>query len=341
MSIVVLGIDLGKNVCSLAGLDETGAVVLRRRMKREGVIDFVAKMPALIVAMEACCGAHYLGRVLAGKGHTIRLMSPEYVRPYVKANKNDDHDAAAIAEAATRPTMRFVPVKSEEQSDIQALHRARSRLVAERTALINHLRALLLERGIVVAQGRRKLEDALGVFADEDDGRLSPRIRRLVEDLRTEWRGLDERISAFDGEFTAMAREDVLARRLSTIPGIGAINATALVAAVGAAQSFGRGRDLAAWLGLVPRQATTGGRPKLLGISKRGNRQLRANLIHGARAVLPRVLAQDTPLGRWARSLSTRAHKNIVVVALAAKLARIAWAVLHTERSFDPAIAAG
>lgn len=174
MTIVVLGIDLGKNVCSLAGLDETGAVVLRRRMKREGVIDFVAKMPALIVAMEACCGAHHLGRVLAGKGHTIRLMSPEYVSPYVKANKNDDHDAAAIAEAATRPTMRFVPVKSEEQSDIQSLHRARSRLVSERTALINYLRALLLERGIVVAQGRRKLEDTLGVFADEDDGRLGP-----------------------------------------------------------------------------------------------------------------------------------------------------------------------
>ena len=341
MSIVVLGIDLGKNVCSLAGLDEMGAVVLRRRMKRDGVIDFVAKMPALIVAMEACCGAHHLGRVLTGKGHTIRLMSPEYVRPYVKANKNDDHDAAAIAEAATRPTMRFVPVKSDEQSDIQALHRARSRLVSERTALINHLRALLLERGIVVAQGRRKLEDALSVFADEADGRLSPRMRQLVEDLRAEWRSLDERIAAFDAEFMAMAREDALARRLSTIPGIGPINATALVAAVGAAQSFGRGRDLAAWLRLVPRQATTGGRSKLLGISRRGNRQLWANLIHGARAVLPRVLAQDTPLGRWARSLSTRAHKNIAVVALAAKLARIAWAVLHTERSFDPAIAAG
>ncbi|MCW0001741.1 IS110 family transposase [Pararhizobium sp. YC-54] len=340
MSIFVLGIDLGKNVCSLVGLDETGAVVLRRRLRRDDVVGFVGEMEPCIVAMEACCGAHHLGRVLGARDHAIRLMSPEYVRPYVKANKNDDHDAEAIAEAATRPTMRFVPVKSEAQSDIQALHRARSRLVAERTALINHLRALLLERGIVVAQGRRKLEDALGVFADEDDPRLSSRVRLLVEDLRAEWRSLDERIAAFDAEFVRMARDDDMARRLSTIPGIGIINATALVAAVGDAAGSRRGRDLAAWLGLTPRQATTGGKPRLLGISKRGNRYLRANLIHGARAVLPRIMAQDTPLGEWARGLLERAHKNIVVVALTAKLARIVWAVLRMKRSFDPAIAA-
>ncbi len=191
MSISVLGIDLSKNVCSLVGLDKAGAVVMRRRLRRDGVVEFVGKLPACIVAMEACCGAHHLGRELEAAGHTIHLMSPEYGRPYGKANKNDDRDAEAIAEAATRPTMRFVPVKSEVQSDIQALHRARSRLVAERTALINHLRALLLERGIVVAQGRRKLENALTVFADEDDPRLSPRIRLLVEELRAEWRGLN------------------------------------------------------------------------------------------------------------------------------------------------------
>lgn len=340
MSMFVLGIDLGKNVCSLVGLDEAGAVILRRRLRRDGVADFVGRLPTCIVAMEACCGAHHLGRVLSTLGHTIRLMSPEYVRPYVKANKNDDHDAEAIAEAATRPTMRFVPVKSETQSDIQALHRARSRLVAERTALINHLRALLLERGIIVAQGRRKLEDTLSVFADEDDPRLSPRMQVLIEDLRAEWRSLDERIAAFDAEFVHMAREDKMARRLSTIPGIGVINATALTAAVGNASSFGRGRDLAAWLGLTPRQMTTGGKPRLLGITKRGNRYLRVNLIHGARAALRHILSQDTPLGRWARSLSARAHKNVVVVALAAKLARIAWAVLRKEQSFDPAIAA-
>lgn len=340
MDIVVLGIDLGKNSCSLVGFDATGGVILRRRMRRDAVPTFVEALPICIVAMEACCGAHHLGRLFSACGHEVRLMSPEYVRPYVKANKNDDRDAEAIAEAATRPTMRFVPVKSEAQSDIQALHRGRSRLVAERTALINHLRALLLERGIVAPKGRKQLEAQLTVFADEDDPRLSPRMRLLIEDLRAEWRSLDERIAAFDAEFVAMARKDEAARRLATIPGIGVINATALVAAVGDARSFGCGRDLAAWLGLTPRQATTGGKPRLLGISKRGNRYLRANLIHGARAVLPRLVTQDSPLGRWIRSLLERTHKNVVVVALAAKLARIVWAVLRKERGFDPLIAA-
>ena len=340
MTIVVLGIDLGKNTCSLVGLDGSGAVVMRRRMRRDAVPSFVEDLPRCIVAMEACCGAHHLGRVFGGCGHEIRLMSPEYVRPYVKGQKNDDRDAEAIAEAATRPTMRFVPVKSEVQSDVQALHRARSRLIAERTALINHLRALLLERGIVAPKGRQALEDALAVFADEEHEALSGRMRLLVEDLRSEWRQLDKRIAAFDAEFADMAKSDGAARRLTTIPGIGVINATALVAALGDASSFGRGRDLSAWLGLTPRQATTGGKPRLLGISKRGNRYLRTNLIHGARAVLPHLLSQETPLGRWARALSERAHKNVVVVALAAKLARIVWAVLRRGRSFDASAAA-
>jgi transposase len=342
MDIVVLGIDLGKTSCSVVGLDGSGAVVMRRRLRRERVNSFVEALPSCIVAMEACCGAHHLGRVFEATGHEVRLMSPEYVRPYVKAHKNDDRDAEAIAEAATRPTMRFVPVKSEQQSDVQALHRARARLVAERTALINHLRALLLERGVVAPKGRKKLEDQLAVFADEEPETLSRRMRLLVEDLRAEWRQLDARIAAFDAEFAQMARMDDAARRLATIPGIGVINATALVAAVGDARSFSRGRDLAAWLGLTPRQATTGGKPRLLGISKRGNRYLRANLIHGARAVLPAFLGQDTPLGRWVRALAERAHKNVVVVALAAKLARIVWAVLRRQTPYDgwPAAAA-
>lgn len=335
MAIVVLGIDLGKNSCSLAGLDSAGRVVLRRRLRRGSVEGFVARLPRCVVAMEACCGAHHLGRVFSGHGHQVRLMSPEYVRPYVKAQKNDDRDAEAIAEAATRPTMRFVRVKSELQSDVQALHRARERLVAARTGLINHLRALLLERGITAPQGRAKLAELLCCFADEDDARLSDRIRLLVEDLRREWRLLDERIAAFDREFVTMARQDEAARRLTTIPGIGAINATALAAAVGDAASFARGRDMAAWLGLTPRQRTTGGKPRLLGISKRGNRYLRKNLIHGARAVLPYLVDRDTPLGRWLRKLSSRAHKNVVVVALAAKLARIAWAVLAKGCVYD------
>jgi len=341
MGIVVLGIDLGKNSCSLAGLDASGRVVLRRRMRRGSLESFVGGLERCVVAMEACGGAHHLGRVFVGQGHAVRLMSPEYVRPYVKAQKNDELDAEAIAEAATRPMMRFVEVKSQAQSDVQALHRARERLVSERTALINHLRALLLERGIVVPQGRRKLEEEIAVFADADAiEALSPRIRRLIEDLRSEWRTLDERIAAFDAEFVRMAREDEAVRRLITIPGIGTINATALTAAVGDARTFARGRDMAAWLGLTPRQMTTGGKPRLLGITKRGNRYLRKNLIHGARAVLPYLIERETPLGRWARGLLARAHKNIVVVALANKLARIAWAVLARGCTYEPGGAA-
>jgi transposase len=226
-------------------------------------------------------------------------------------------------------------LKSEAQSDMQSLHRARERLVAERTALINHLRALLLERGITVSQGRRKLEKALpDILADESSG-LSTRICQLVQDLREEWQELDDRIAAFDAEFVSLARTDETTRRLVTVPGIGAINATALVAAVGDGGAFARGRDLAAWLGLVPRQRSTGGKPRLGGISKRGNRYLRKNLIHGARAVLPFLAERDTPLGRWVQALLMRAHKNTVVVALANKLARIAWAVLAYGRGFE------
>jgi transposase len=336
MDIVVVGIDLGKNSCSLVGMDASGRVILRRRLRRVSLENFVNGLGRCIVAMEACCGAHHVGRVFAAQGHEVRLMSPEYVRPYVKAQKNDELDAEAIAEAATRPTMRFVVVKSQAQSDIQALHRARERLVSERTALINHLRALLLERGLVAPQGRRKLEEELAVFADEEGSEaLSPRIRVLIEDLRAEWRALDERIAAFDAEFVRMARDDAAVRRLVTIPGIGTINATALAAAVGDARTFGRGRDMAAWLGLTPRQMTTGGKPRLLGISKRGNRYLRKNLIHGARAVLPYLVERETPLGRWARGLLARTHKNVVVVALANKLARIAWAVLAHGGTYD------
>jgi transposase len=287
------------------------------------------------MAMEACCGAHHLGRLLRDQGHQVRLMSPEYVRPYVKAQKNDDRDAEAIAEAATRPTMRFVELKSEAQLDMQTLHRARDRLVGERTALINQLRAVLLERGTVVPQGRRKLEVYLEVLLGEDKAQLSPRVRLLVEDLRAEWRELDRRISAFDDEFALGARTDEAARLLTSIPGIGPLNATALSAAIGNAQTFRRGRDLAAWLGLVPKQMTTGGKPKLLGISKRGNGYLRKMLIHGARAALPSLSKAETPLSGWLRGLLARAHVNTAVVALAAKLARIAWAVIRSGQRFD------
>lgn len=336
MDISVLGIDLGKNSCSVVGLDPTGKVVVRRRMRRETVLTYAAALPACVVAMEACCGAHHMGRALARQGHTVRLMSPEYVRPYVKAQKNDDRDAEAIAEAATRPTMRFVELKTEEQLDMQTLHRIRDQLVGDRTSLMNQIRSLLLERGHIVPQGRAKLAARLGEMLDDSAPVLGPRIHRLVSDMRLRWTALDERIGDLDAEFTDAARTDARTRRLLTIPGIGALNATALVAAVGDARTFGRGRDLAAWLGLVPRQATTGGKPRLLGITKRGSRYLRKNLIQGARASLPTMSKSDTRLGAWLRGLLSRSHPNTVVVALAAKMARIVWALLRHERDYDP-----
>ena len=219
--------------------------------------------------MEACCGAHHLGRAFGAQGHEVRLMSPEYVQPYVKAQKNDDRDAEAIAEAATRPTMRFVALKSEVQLDQQTLHRARSRLVNGRTRLINQLRAILLERGITVAKGRHVLGRALGALLGDEGSGLSPRMKMLLDEMRREWAELDARIAALDREFVETARVSAPARRLATIPGIGALNATALTAAVGEAEDFATGRDLAAWLGLVPRQMTTGGKARLGSITKR------------------------------------------------------------------------
>ena len=336
MTIVILGVDLGKTSCSVVGVDAAGSVVARRTMRRQTLIDYVTKLPACVVAMEACCGAHHLGRLFAARGHEIRLMSPEYVRPYIKAQKNDDRDAEGIAEAASRPTMRFVDLKSQEQLDIQTLHRVRSRLVAERRNLINQLRAILFERGLIFAVGRRKFEIGLDALLAESNEILSPRMRRLVGDLRVEWKELDTKIEALNTEFIQLARGDAAMRRLTSIPGIGVLNATALVAAVGDASSFTKARDLGAWLGLVPRQYSTGGKPPLLGISKRGNTYLRTLLIHGARAALPSLSTSDTPLGRWLNAMIERGiHRNAVVVALANKLARIAWAALRKEIGFD------
>jgi transposase len=282
-----------------------------------------------------------MGRTLAAQGHTVRLMSPEYVRPYVKAQKNDDRDAEAIAEAATRPTMRFVALKSEAQLDMQTLHRVRDQLVGERTALMNQIRAILLERGHVVPQGRARLAARLASLLDDEAATdLTPRMRTLVTDVRERWQVLDQRIAALDAEFSEQACSDESARRLTTIPGIGALNATALVAAIGDVTTFARGRDLAAWLGLVPRQVTTGGRPKLVGITKRGSKYLRKMLIQGARAAMPTLRQSETRLGQWLRGLLARAHANKAVVALAAKMARTVWALLRHERVYEAAVIA-
>jgi transposase len=328
MTMMIIGIDLGKTVCSLAGLDKEGRVVFRKRVRRDRLSGYLANLPPSRVVMEACCGAHHAAREAIALGHEARLMPPEYVRPYVKAQKNDDRDAEGVAEAGSRPTMRFVAVKSEAQLDLQTLHRVRARLVARRTAVINQLRAILLERGVRVARGKAKLAKALPDILAQETTPLRPRIRLLIEEMRAEWRGLDERIEALDHELASAARQDQAARRLSEVPGIGPLTATALVAAVGTAEGFQGARDLSAWLGLVPRQATTGGKPRLLGITKRGNKYLRYLLVHGARSVMGRLSEQSTALGRWLRKLLARVHPNVAVVALANKLARIAWAVL-------------
>ena len=265
-AISVLGVDLGKNVCSIVGLDSSGAVVMRRKVRRETLIGLAEKLPACLVAMEACCGAHHVGRIFATAGHDVRLMSPEYVRPYVKAHKNDDRDAEGIAEAATRPTMRFVELKSQDQLDMQTLHRSRDRLVGERTALINQLRAILLERGLVAPQGKRKLEQFLTVLMDEEGG--------VELSLRMIWGSSPTRArngpSSTDGSRPSTPNSSAGRKRTKTpvdsladIPGVGALIASALAAVVGRAESFERGRDLAAWLGWFLGQFTTGGKPKL------------------------------------------------------------------------------
>ena len=270
MTIVTLGIDLGKNLNSIVGLDAEERVVLRRRVRRATLAELAGRLSPCTVAMEACCGAHHVGRLFAANGHDVRLMSPEYVRPYVRAQKNDDNDAAGIAEAAARPTMRFVELKSQDRLDLQTLHRARSRLVAARKALVNQLRAILLERGHTFRQGRKVLEREIDPFLAAPPSDLSTRILTLIKDMRVEWRSLDERIDALNDDLTQHARVDEAANRLTSIPGIGVLGATALVAAVGDGEAFRRARDVPAWLGLVPKQMTTGGKPRLLSITSVG-----------------------------------------------------------------------
>ncbi|MEP4990055.1 MAG: IS110 family transposase [Paracoccaceae bacterium] len=334
MAIEVLGIDLGKTVCSLAGLDATGAVVYRKRLQRHRLLDFLEGLDPCIVAMEACGGAHHIGRFCLQHGHEPRLMSPLYVRPYVKVHKNDDRDAEAIAEAATRPTMSFVAIKSEEQLDLQALHRARERLVTERTRLINQGRGFLMERGIRVGAGRHVFQKELVRLVATGTADLSHRILSMLSDLMGELATINDRIEAIDTEIKALAKADADMQRLMEIPGVGPTIASALVAAVGTGSSFVKGRDLAAWLGLVPLQITTGGKAKLIGFSKHGNRYLRKLVIHGARTVLHLVRDRKSPISQWADGLKERAHVNVAAVAMTNKMAPIAWAVLTRNEPY-------
>jgi len=328
MTAHVCGIDIGKTVFHLIGLSKEGQIVIKKRFTRKQLITHTVNMPACLIGMEACPGAHFLARVLGAQGHEVKLMPAEYVRPFVKSNKNDYVDAEAIAEAVQRPTMRFVPIKCEAQLDLQALHRVRDRWMGRRTAVINQIRGFLLEHGITIAVGPAHLKRQIPSILEDADNLLSSRMRALLVELRDEWEKLETQIEEIDREFAQAAKKEENCRRLLTIPGIGPLTATALTAAIGNGTAFHKSRDLAAWLGLVPRQHSTGGKSRLLGISKRGNPYLRRLFIHGGRAVVARVRRENHTFGSWLDHLEARSPRNVVVVAMANKLARIAWAVL-------------
>ena len=333
----VIGIDIGKNSFHVVGHDKRGAIVLRQKWSRGQVETRLANLPPCLIGMEACVGAHHLSRKLQALGHDARLMPAKYVRPYSKGQKNDFNDAEAIAEAVQRPTMKFVATKTAEQLDLQALHRVRERLVSQRTGIINQIRAFMLERGIAVRQGIRFLRAELpGILATRSDV-LSPRMLRVIEDLAGDWRRLDERIEGLSSEIAALAEQDAACKRLMTVPGIGPIISSAMVAAIGTGDVFSKGRDFGAWLGLVPKQISTGDRTILGKISKRGNRYLRVLFVQAAWVVLVRLKPKDWErygLKSWIEAAKKRLHHNVLAIALANKLARIAWAVLNKERAF-------
>jgi len=334
MKIHALGIDLGKTVFHLVGLDASGQVVIRKRCSRTQLLAFTTNVQAQLIGMEACSGAHFLGRALRAQGHDVRLMPAQYVKPYVQTNKSDYIDAEAIAEAVQRPRMRFVPIKTEEQLDLQALHRVRERWVMRRTAVVNQVRSLLLERGLTVPKGRRHLNQALPRILEDAELPLSGSFRVLLAQLKLELEQLAARIAQIDAVIEQEARENEACQRLTTIPGVGPVTATALIGAIGNGSAFGKGRDLSTWMGIVPGEFTTGGKQKLLGISKRGNKYLRRLFVQGARSVLQQRDKQAPGLSLWLAQLLASKHQNVVVVALANKLVRIAWAVLCKDESY-------
>jgi transposase len=310
--------------------------VLRQKWSRGQVEARLANLPPCLIGMEACTGAHHLSRKLQALGHDARLA--KYVRPYCKRDKNDYRDAEAIAEAVQRPTMKFVATKTADQLDLQALHRVRERLVSQRTGIINQIRAFLLERGIAVRQGLRFLRAEFPDILAKRTDVLSPRMLRIVEDLSGDWRRLDERIEGLSSEIEALARQDQGCARLMSVPGIGPLISTAIVAAIGTGDPFSKGRDFGAWLGLVPKQMSTGDRTILGNISRRGNRYLRTLFVQAAWVVLVKVGPKQWErygLKSWIEAAKKRLHHNVLAIALANKLARIAWAVLHNGRTFE------
>lgn len=334
MKITTIGIDLAKNVFQLHGVDAQGNVLLRTQLKRDKVVEFFANLAPCLVGMEACGSAHYWARQLEKLGHTVKLMAPQFVRPYVKTNKNDSADAEGICEAVTRPNMRFVPVKTAEQQAVLALHRARQGFVKARTAQANQIRGLLGEFGVVIPRGITHIAKRLpGILEDAENG-LPGSFRALLQRLADQLKELDRQVGEMERTIQHWHRENTASRKLADIPGIGPITASALVACVGDAKSFENGRQMAAYLGLVPRQHSSGGKPTLLGISKRGDVYLRTLLIHGARAVIQQLERKANPTDTWLKRLLERRNKNVAAVALANKNARIVWALLAHDRNF-------
>ena len=330
MRIASVGIDLGKTTFHLVALGERNKVLIRKKFSRSQLLAYTAKLTSSLIGLEACAGAHFIGAALREQGHQVRLIPAQFLKPYRKSNKNDFLDAEAIADAVTKENMRFAQIKTQEQLDIQAMHRVRDRLVQRRTSVINEIRGFLLERGITFPVGPIHLQKNLVAVIEDAEQNLSPCMRWLLERLRHEWKQLDSDIRAVTDEIERTGDANALCRRLRRIPGFGPLVSSATVAAISNGAAFRRGRDFAAWVGVVPRQHSTGGKQKLLGISKRGNVYLRRMLIHGARAVLLRVKYDTGGFGQWVHRLTQRAPRNKVIVAIANKLARIAWAVLSS-----------
>jgi transposase len=335
--ITTLGIDLAKNVFHLHGVDKKGEVVFRRKLTRVKVLPFIAQLPKCLVGMEVCGGSNYWAREIRKLGHDVRLMSPQFVKAYLKSNKNDFNDAEAICEAVSRPSMRFVPIKSVDQQDIQALHRIRKLMVRDRTSLVNQTRGLLGEYGIIIARGIKKCRKDLPIILETDEDLLTDFGRELFWGLYKQLLELDDRIKAVTSKIEKVFESNEVCQRLAQLEGVGALSATAIVAAVGDARDFKSGREMAAWLGLVPKQNSTGGRTVLLGISKRGDRYLRTLLIHGARSVVLRADKKDDPRSRWIIGLKKRRGNNIASVALANKNARIIWAMMTKGEEYRKA----
>jgi len=340
MEIRTIGIDLGKTVFHLVGVNARGEVVVRKKCSRLQLLRFTSNLVECLIGMEACAGSHFLGRALREQGHDVRLMPAQYVKPYVKTNKNDYIDAEAIAEAVTRPSMRFVPIKTDDQLDLQSLHRVRERWVGRRTAVINQIRGLLLERGITVSRGRRHIEESLPMILEDPDSKLSGALRLLLHELRQEMQYLHGQIEQSDKLIVRIACELEACKRLLAIPGIGPVIATATVAAIGNGAAFKKGRGFAAWLGVVPGEHSTGGKQNLTETSRRGNKYLRKLFVQGAHAVLRNSTKQAPGLSTWLDRLTSRKRIQVTAVALANKMARMVWAVLYKGEAYRPPLSA-